>query len=137
MNITLINPPHTAIGSRMPREHLPPLGLLSVGGPLIDAGFTVRLVDAEFGPMSLSEIVRETQIRDTDVVMLGHSGSSTARPTVLELSRLLFRTRLLRAGPALREFMSMTLENREYALKKVRVSSRLRGRPGRLEIPFA
>lgn len=47
--IVLLNPPHTAIGSRIPREHLPPLGLLSVGGPLIDAGFDVHLVDAEFG----------------------------------------------------------------------------------------
>ena len=47
MKITLINPPHTAIGSRIPKEHLPPLGLLSVGGPLIDAGFAVKLIDAQ------------------------------------------------------------------------------------------
>src|SRR5215831_6091921 len=89
MKITLINPPHTAIGSRMPREHLPPLGLLSVGGPLIDAGFTVKLIDAEFGPMPLVEIARVVQLLQTDVVMIGHSGSSTAHPTVIELSRLL------------------------------------------------
>jgi len=89
MKITLINPPHTAIGSRIPREHLPPLGLLSIGGPLLDAGFAVSLVDAEFGPMSLDEIVREVQARGADVAMLGHSGSSTAHPTVVELSGLL------------------------------------------------
>jgi anaerobic magnesium-protoporphyrin IX monomethyl ester cyclase len=89
MKITLINPPHTAIGSRMPKEHLPPLGLLAVGGPLIDAGFTVRLVDAEFGPLPLVEIVRQVQLLDTNVAMIGHSGSSTAHPTVVELSRLL------------------------------------------------
>ena len=89
MKITLINPPHTAIGSRIPREHLPPLGLLSVGGPLIDAGFDVTLIDAELGPMSLNDIVRRAQELGTDVVMIGHSGSSTAHPTVVELSRLL------------------------------------------------
>ena len=89
MKITLINPPHTAIGSRIPQEHLPPLRLLLVGGPLIDAGFTVRLIDAEFGPMSLIEIVRQVQMLDTSVVMIGHSGSSTAHPTVAELSQLL------------------------------------------------
>lgn len=89
MKITLVNPPHTAIGSRIPREHLPPLGLLSIGGPLIDAGFTVRLIDAEFGPLPLAEIVRQVQLLETDVVMLGHSGSSTAHPTVVELARLL------------------------------------------------
>lgn len=89
MKITLINPPHTAIGSRIPKEHLPPLGLLSIGGPLIDAGFTVRLIDAEFGPMPLVEIVRQVQLLHTNVAMIGHSGSSTAHPTVVELSRLL------------------------------------------------
>jgi len=92
MKITLINPPHTAIGSRIPREHLPPLGLLSVGGPLIDAGFQVTLIDAEIGPMPLPEIVRRAQQLETDVVMIGHSGSSSAHPTVVELSRLLKRS---------------------------------------------
>ncbi|MBS0206207.1 MAG: magnesium-protoporphyrin IX monomethyl ester anaerobic oxidative cyclase [Planctomycetes bacterium] len=89
MKIVLINPPHTAIGSRMPREHLPPLGLLSVGGPLLDAGFDVQLLDAEFGPMSLTEIVDETQHRRPDVVMIGHSGSSSAHATVVDLCRRL------------------------------------------------
>lgn len=89
VKITLINPPHTAIGSRIPREHLPPLGLLSIGGPLLDAGFDVDLLDAELAPLSLDEIVREVQRRRADVVMIGHSGSSTAHPTVVQLSRLL------------------------------------------------
>jgi anaerobic magnesium-protoporphyrin IX monomethyl ester cyclase len=47
MRIVLVNPPHPSIGSRIPDEHLPPLGLLSVGGPLIDAGHQVTLVDAD------------------------------------------------------------------------------------------
>ncbi len=38
MRLLLIQPPHTAIGSRIPKENLPPMGLLSIGGPLIDAG---------------------------------------------------------------------------------------------------
>ena len=59
MNIVLINPPHTAIGSRIPREHLPPLGLLCVGGPLLDAGYPVTLIDAELAPMELPEIVQK------------------------------------------------------------------------------
>ncbi len=87
MNITLVNPPHTAIGSRIPKEHLPPLGLLSVGGPLIDAGFPVSLIDAELGPMTLDEIVQGLCERDTDIVMIGHSGSSSAHATVIELCR--------------------------------------------------
>ena len=44
MRIMLLNPAHPAIGSRVPREHLPPLGLLAVGGALVDAGHEVRVV---------------------------------------------------------------------------------------------
>ncbi|NRF65389.1 magnesium-protoporphyrin IX monomethyl ester anaerobic oxidative cyclase [Aquincola sp. S2] len=89
MKILLINPPHTAIGSRIPREHLPPLGLLSIGGPLIDAGFDVQLLDAEFGPLTLRQIVERTRAFRPDIVMLGHSGSSSAHATVLALCALL------------------------------------------------
>lgn len=89
--ILLINPPHTAIGSRIPREQLPPLGLLSVGGPLIDAGFEVSLLDAEFGPMPLSAIVDEAVARAPGLVMMGHSGSSSAHLTVMRIAQELKR----------------------------------------------
>ncbi len=42
MRLTLLHPPHTAIGSHLPRENLPPFSLLCIGGPLIDAGHDVR-----------------------------------------------------------------------------------------------
>jgi anaerobic magnesium-protoporphyrin IX monomethyl ester cyclase len=84
--ILLINPPHRAIGSRIPEEQLPPLGLLSIGGPLIDAGFRVELLDAEFGPMSAAEIVERTLVFRPDVVMLGHSGSTSAHRTVMDIA---------------------------------------------------
>ena len=61
MKLLIINPPHPSIGSRIPQEHLPPLGLLSLGGPLIDAGHEVKLLDAEFGPMPLKDIVEAAQ----------------------------------------------------------------------------
>lgn len=85
MKVVLINPPHTAIGSRIPDDHLPPLGLLSIGGPLIDAGFTVELVDADLEDMPIQRIVEEAVRRAPDVVMLGHSGSSSAHATVVAL----------------------------------------------------
>jgi hypothetical protein len=56
VRILLLNPPHIAIGSRIPREQLPPLGLLSIGGPLVDAGHDVTLLDAELGPLSRHEV---------------------------------------------------------------------------------
>lgn len=80
MRILLVNPPHPSIGSRIPREHLPPLGLLSLGGPLLDAGHQVKLLDAEFGPMSLEQIVSKTKDYGPDAVLLGHSGSTSGHP---------------------------------------------------------
>ena len=59
MRILLVNVPHPAIGSRIPKEQLPPLGLLAVGGPLIDDGHEVSLIDGEFGPMPLDGLVAE------------------------------------------------------------------------------
>lgn len=85
--VLLVNPPHTAIGSRIPREQLPPLGLLSVGGPLIDAGFDVALLDAEFGPMTLAAIIGQVAERAPDVLMMGHSGSTSAHDTIMRIAQ--------------------------------------------------
>lgn len=87
--ILIINVPHPAIGSRIPDDHLPPLGLLCIAGPLIDAGHRVRLLDAELAPLSLVQIVEQTIIDKPDIVMFGHSGSSTAHPIIVELSILI------------------------------------------------
>ncbi|MEK6664378.1 MAG: magnesium-protoporphyrin IX monomethyl ester anaerobic oxidative cyclase [Pseudomonadota bacterium] len=88
-NILLLNVPHTAIGSRIPKEQLPPLGLLSIGGPLIDAGFQVELLDAEFGPLPIAEIIRQTVEYEPRIVMLGHSGSNTAHATIVNIAALI------------------------------------------------
>src|ERR1051325_1978253 len=87
MRILIVNPPHLAIGSRIPREQLPPLGLLSVGGALIDAGHDVTLLDAEIGPLPHAEIVRQVVRRRPQAVLFGHSGSTSAHPIVSDLSR--------------------------------------------------
>lgn len=88
MKILLVNPPHPSIGSRIPKEHLPPLGLLALGGPLLDAGHMVWLLDAEFGPMSTQEVVSEVRSYDPEVIMLGHSGSTSGHPQATKLMRL-------------------------------------------------
>lgn len=87
MRILLINVPHPSIGSRLPDEHLPPLGLLSIGGPLIDKGYEVRLLDAEFGPMEFGDILAETLRYDPALVLLGHSGSTSAQPIISAITR--------------------------------------------------
>lgn len=87
MRILLLNPPHHAIGSRIPVEHLPPLGLLCLGGPLLDAGHQVRLFDAEFGPASVDEILAQVRSYKPEAVLIGHSGSTSAHPVVVALTR--------------------------------------------------
>ena len=91
MRILLVNVPHPSIGSRIPREHLPPFGLLCVGGPLIDDGHEVSLLDGEFGPMSTEQLVREAMARAPDAVLFGHSGSSSGHPVIAEVSAAIAR----------------------------------------------
>lgn len=58
MRITLLHPPHTAIGSRVPKENLPPFGLLCIGGPQVDAGHGLHLINADLDPMPPARIWR-------------------------------------------------------------------------------
>lgn len=63
MRIVLVNVPHLAIGSRIPDDHLPPLGLLAIGGPLIDDGHDLQLIDGEFGPMAPDTLIEAVTAR--------------------------------------------------------------------------
>lgn len=87
MRILIVNVPHTAIGSRIPDDHLPPLGLLAIGGPLIDDGHTVRLLDADRTDMAIADIVRTAVAWSPEAVLLGHSGSSSGHPVIAEVAR--------------------------------------------------
>jgi anaerobic magnesium-protoporphyrin IX monomethyl ester cyclase len=87
MRVLLVNPPHTAIGSRVPDDHLPPLGLLAIGGPLIDAGHQVGLYDADRTDEPVSRVVEELARRAPELVLIGHAGSTSAHPTVARIVR--------------------------------------------------
>jgi len=87
MKVSIVNPPHPSIGSRIPKEQLPPLGLLSIGGPLIDAGHDVELIDGEIGNVPLNVLADRIVRRASAVLMIGHSGSTSAHPIVAELTR--------------------------------------------------
>lgn len=65
---------------------LPPLGLLNIGGPLIDAGNDVRLINADIAPMSLGQILADLRSNLPDVLLVGHSGSTSAHPVILAIA---------------------------------------------------
>ena len=73
MRIVLVNVPHPSIGSRIPDDHLPPLGLLSIGGPLIDDGHEVTLPEVEVER-------RELHLVEVD----GHRGDPVRRKRTVE-----------------------------------------------------
>ncbi|MEA2027967.1 MAG: magnesium-protoporphyrin IX monomethyl ester anaerobic oxidative cyclase [Campylobacterota bacterium] len=87
MKTLIINPPHQAIGSRIPVEHLPPLGLLYIGGSLLDEGYEVELLDADYDNQSLDEIMAYLQNYQPDCVLMGHSGSTSAHPIIMEITQ--------------------------------------------------
>lgn len=89
MRIVIINPPHESIGSRIPREMLPPLGLLAIGGPLIDDGHDVALIDGDLDNLPLPEIVVRAVAMAPEAVLIGHNGSTSAHPTVVALLPML------------------------------------------------
>src|SRR5262245_55681289 len=86
MRVLLLNPPHPAVSSRCHDGRMPPLGLLAVGGPLLDAGHQVRLLDAEFGPLSTEGIVRGVALWRPEAVFIGHGGSTSAHPVIVEIA---------------------------------------------------
>src|SRR5262245_13854816 len=85
MKVLLINPPYQTFTSNLGAGHQIPLGLLMVGGPLIDAGHEVKLLDAECQKLSLASIVQRVRQFSPDLVMTGHAGSTPAHPVCLEM----------------------------------------------------
>lgn len=85
MKIVLLHPAHPSIGSRVPGEHLPPFGLLCIGGPLIDAGHDVSLINADMAALTDAEVLAQLAATRPDAVLIGHSGSTSAHPGVARL----------------------------------------------------
>lgn len=89
MKILIVNPPHLSIGSRLANEHLPPLGLLSIAGPLIDAGHAVKLLDADYFKYTVATVAEKVIEQNVDIIMLGHSGSTSAQPIINSITKII------------------------------------------------
>jgi anaerobic magnesium-protoporphyrin IX monomethyl ester cyclase len=87
MKILLINPPYQTLTSNLGVGNQVPLGLLLVGGSLIDAGFDVKLLDAEALHLSDEQIIEHAATLRPEVVMTGHAGSTPAHPVCMRMLR--------------------------------------------------
>ena len=85
MRVLLVNPPYRCVTSDKGLGHQTPLGLLCIGGPLIDAGHTVRLHDAELLHSSDAQLLAAMAEFMPDVVMTGHAGSTPAHLSCLRV----------------------------------------------------
>lgn len=89
MRILLINPPYHSLTSLYGVGAQTPLGLLWVGGALVDAGYEVMLVDAEARRLTVGEVVDRAADLDPNIIMTGHAGSTPAHPAVMSMARAL------------------------------------------------
>ncbi len=86
MRILMVNPPYHSLTSLYGVGAQTPLGLLWIGGALIDAGHEVSLLDAEARRLSVSDVVEHAAAILPDVIMTGHAGSTPAHPSIVALS---------------------------------------------------
>jgi anaerobic magnesium-protoporphyrin IX monomethyl ester cyclase len=82
--VLLLNPARHFIANKDGVGYLTPLGLVSIGGPLLDEGFTVRLIDQDAYGWSFKKLINEVGKFQADYVLLGHSGSTAAHKTALK-----------------------------------------------------
>ncbi|NMG77641.1 B12-binding domain-containing radical SAM protein [Aromatoleum diolicum] len=87
MRILLINPPYRAVSSAHGLGEQTPLGLLAIGGPLLDAGHDVTLLDAEVLCLSVPQVAEHARRLAPELILTGHGGSTPAHPTVVEMAR--------------------------------------------------
>jgi anaerobic magnesium-protoporphyrin IX monomethyl ester cyclase len=87
--VVLLTPARRFIANRFGLGYQIPLGLVCVGGPLVDAGHTVKLIDNDLYGWSPRRLVAEIARFKPDSVLLGHTGSTAAHPTCLATARVL------------------------------------------------
>lgn len=87
LRIVLLTPARRFIANRFGLGYQIPLGSVFVGGPLVDAGHTVWLIDNDAYGWSHRRLIRELQSFQPDCVMLGHTGSTAAHRTCIENAR--------------------------------------------------
>lgn len=92
LNILLLTPRRRFIASQYGLGYQIPLGLVCLGGPLLDAGHRVRLIDNDVLGWDDERLARELQSDPPDCILFGHTGSTAAHLVALQTARALRQT---------------------------------------------
>jgi len=87
--VLLLTPARRFISNRYGVGFQIPLGLVLIGGPLVDAGHTVRLIDNDLHGWNPKRLIAEIRNFAPDCIMMGHTGSTAAHHTCLNTARFL------------------------------------------------
>lgn len=85
--VMLVNPARHFIANWAGVGYLVPLGLVMVGGPLLDAGFDVRLVDFDMVGWSIKRLLKEVSEYEPRYILIGHSGSTASHTVTVSMVR--------------------------------------------------
>ena len=91
MRAVLVTPARRFIANRVGLGYQLPLGLVFIGGPLLDAGHAVRLIDNDAYGWDDRRLADEVASFRPDCVLLGHTGSTAAHATSLATARAIRR----------------------------------------------
>jgi anaerobic magnesium-protoporphyrin IX monomethyl ester cyclase len=86
MRIALVHAPFRTPVSDAIGDY-PPLGLLRIGGSLIDAGFNVKFIDAAARRMSPRDTINELEKFACEAVLIGHMASTSGHLTCIYLTK--------------------------------------------------
>ena len=89
LNIVLLTPRRRFIANQYGLGYQIPLGLVMLGGPLLDAGHRVRLIDNDVLGWDDEHLARELRADPPDCIMIGHTGSTAAHPVAMTTARIL------------------------------------------------
>lgn len=87
--LVLLTPRRRFLANRFGLGYQVPLGLVFLGGPLVDAGHAVRLIDNDLYGWNSPRLVEEIARFRPDAVLLGHTGSTAAHPACIAAAQAL------------------------------------------------